>query len=238
MDGLLLRFDAPLMSFGGVLVDQINPTDRFPGRSLLAGLLANALGWDHADGERAGRLQARLRHAARWDIEPTLLVDYHTVDLGQAHLLDTGWTTRGRVEKRGSGEATKGTHQRWRHYWANGVATLALTLRDGEGPTLDELEAALRHPARPLFIGRKTCLPAAPLLLGRFQAANLREGLAQVPQADEAPGRPRALRMPACWPADEALGQHEDDVYDLRDWRNNLHRGSQRYAFGFLEIPS
>lgn len=238
MDGLLLRFDAPLMSFGGVLVDQLNPTDRFPGRSLLAGLLANALGWDHADGERIGQLQTRLRHAARWDIEPTLLVDYHTVDLGQTHLLDTGWTTRGRVEKRGGGDAKTATHQRWRHYWANGVATLALTLREGEGPTLDDLEHALRRPARPLFIGRKTCLPAAPLLLGRFQAANLREGLAQAPQADEAPGRTRAARMPACWPADEAQGQHEDDVYDLRDWRNNLHRGSQRYAFGFLETPA
>jgi CRISPR-associated Cas5-like protein len=34
MDFLLLRFDAPLMSFGGVMVDQYGPTDRFPGQSM------------------------------------------------------------------------------------------------------------------------------------------------------------------------------------------------------------
>ncbi len=236
MDGLLLRFDAPLMSFGGVLVDQINPTDRYPGRSLLAGMLANALGWDHADGERIGRLQARLRHAARWDIEPQLLIDYHTVDLGQPHLLGTGWTTRGQMEKRAGGEAKHVTHQRWRHYWANGVATVALGLVAEEGPGLAELEAALRQPARPLFIGRKTCLPAAPVLLGRFQADSLRDALRQTPLAPTAPGRRHPARIAACWPAEEAPGQHEDELYDLRDWHHNLHRGSQRLAFGFLEI--
>ncbi|MCA3130465.1 MAG: type I-E CRISPR-associated protein Cas5/CasD, partial [Rhodocyclaceae bacterium] len=38
MDCLMLRLDAPLISFGGVVIDQINPVERFPGRSLLAGL--------------------------------------------------------------------------------------------------------------------------------------------------------------------------------------------------------
>jgi CRISPR-associated Cas5-like protein len=37
MDILLLRFDAPLMSFGGVMVDQHGPTDRFPGLAMLTG---------------------------------------------------------------------------------------------------------------------------------------------------------------------------------------------------------
>ena len=41
MDALFLRFDSPLMSFGGTIVDHHNVTERFPGFSLFAGLLAN-----------------------------------------------------------------------------------------------------------------------------------------------------------------------------------------------------
>lgn len=241
----MLRLDAPLMSFGGVLVDQINPVDRFPGRSLLAGLLANAMGWDHRDAAAIEQLQTRLRHASRWDAEPECIVDYQTVDLGQDFMQDTGWTTRGRREDRGGGEATSGTHQRYRHYWANGCATVALALTDADAPgaggrtaesiDLAALEAALRRPARPLFIGRKTCMPAAPLLLGRRSATGVRAALAAEPLAAVAPRRPPS-RVSACWPAEETPGAQEIVLDDLRDWTSNLHRGSQRYAVGFLEF--
>lgn len=239
MDCLLLRLDAPLMSFGGVVVDQINPVDRFPGRSLLTGLLGNALGLDHADTATLTSIQNRLRHASRWDIEPELLVDYQTVDLGQDFMQDTGWTTRGRREDRGKGDATSGTHQRWRHYWANGSATVALTLVDANDLTqtlsLQIIEAALRRPARPLFIGRKTCVPAEPLLLGRRNAPSLRVALQSEPLCDPR-GRRTPARVPACWPEDEGLGAGTLQLDDLRDWPNNLHRGRQRYATGFLEV--
>jgi len=236
MDCLMLRLDAPLISFGGVVIDQINPVERFPGRSLLTGLFGNALGWDHRDTERLSQLQARLRIAARWDAEPERIVDYHTVDLGQEHLVDTGWTTRGkREERRGSVEANRGTHQRYRHYWANGVATVAVALEGDHHPNLVALQSALQHPARPLFIGRKTCLPALPLLLGWREAPSLRDALRSEPLADIGPRRrPKAIE--ACWPADEAAGTDTIERYDLRDWPNNLHRGSQTYAVGLLEL--
>lgn len=236
MDCLLLRLDAPLMSFGGVVVDETHPTERFPGASMLTGLIGNALGWDHRDIESLHALQERLRHAARWDAEPERLVDYHTVDLGQDFMLETGWTTRGRREDRGKGDATSGTHIRLRHYWANGVATVALALAEGSTPDLLAVEAALRAPARPLFIGRKTCVPAAPLLLGRRQAENLRTALAAEPLADIGP-RLRPRRVSALWPLDEGPGAQAVAVHDRRDWRNNLHRGHRSYAVGFLEVP-
>jgi CRISPR system Cascade subunit CasD len=236
MDCLLLRFDAPLMSFGGIVVDQLNPLERFPGRSLLTGLIGNALGWDHRDTLELTRLQDRLRHATRWDAEPERIVDYQTVDLGQDFMTSTGWTTRGRREDRGSGAATSGTHQRYRHYWANGCATLAVALLDSLGgePDLAAVENALHRPARPLFLGRKTCMPATPILIGRRTADSLRAALQHEPLADIGSRRkPRAIA--ACWPADESMGAQEVEVADLRDWRNNTHRDSQRYAVGFLE---
>jgi CRISPR system Cascade subunit CasD len=235
MDVLLLRFDAPLMSFGAVVVDQNHRVWRFPGVAMLTGLLGNALGWDHRDTDRLQALQDRLRFAARWDAEPELLTDYQTVDLGQDFLIGTGWTTRGRREDRKGGTAAEGTHVRYRDYWANGVATVALAL-DGEGdPMLGTVEAALRHPARPLFLGRKPCLPAAPILLGRRQAASLRAALAAEPLAPIGPRR-RPQRVEALWPLDEGEGFHTEERYDGRDWSNNIHVGSRRYAVGFMEV--
>ncbi|MFN8752238.1 MAG: type I-E CRISPR-associated protein Cas5/CasD [Betaproteobacteria bacterium] len=231
----MLRLDAPLISFGGVVIDQINPVERFPGRSLLAGLFGNALGWDHRETSRLSRLQIRLRIAARWDAEPERWVDYHTVVLGQERLVDTGWTTRGRREDRGTGTATSGTHQRYRHFWANGVATVAVALAGDDDPDIGVLQSALLNPARPLFIGRKTCLPASPLLLGRRETPSLREALCREPLADIGPRR-RPKVIEACWPADDAAGADTVERYDLRDWPNNLHRGSQPYAVGLLEL--
>lgn len=168
MDCLILRFDAPLMSFGGVLVDQHNPTDLFPGLAMLTGIFANALGWHHRDFDRLESLQARLRFAARWDVAPERLKDYHTVDLGQDFMTDTGWTTRGsREDRKGDPRNARGTHIRFRHYLASGLMTLAVGLADEGEPSLYELEAVLRTPARPLFLGRKACLPAATILVGR-----------------------------------------------------------------------
>ena len=237
MDCLLLRLDAPLISFGAVVVDQLNPTWRFPAKSMLTGLLGNALGWDHRHTGLLQDLQDRTRFAARWDAEPDLLTEYQTVDLGQPFMVDTGWTTRGRQEKRGKGDATAGTHQRWREHWANGVATVAIALdRDGD-PTLDAIEAALRAPARPLFIGRKPCLPAAPLLIGRCVAEGVKAALAATPLADIGPRRHPA-RIPALWPTDEGAGAQEGDRYDLRDWRHNIHRDSARYMTGLLEVTA
>jgi len=241
MEALILRLDAPLMSFGGVMVDQHNVTDRFPGLSLLAGLLANALGWQHQDSRRLDRLQARLLLASRWDIGGEQIRDYHTVDLGQPKMREKGWTTRGEPEHRDGGPARFGTHQRYRHYWANGVMTLAVSLMQSEEtPTLAELAAALRRPARPLFLGRKTCLPSAPLLLGLRAGPDVLAILKSVPRAQRGP-TVSAEPMAARWPAELGCARDEQihPVYDQRDWTNQWHSGSRNVAEGLLveDIP-
>lgn len=240
MDILLLRFDAPLMSFGSVMVDQHGPTDRFPGLSMLAGLFGNALGLRHSDAPALEALQSHIEYAARWDIEPKEVLDYHTVDLGQPKMSEAGWTTRGEPEHRtGGASAGQGIHQRYRHYWANGVMTLAVSLGDSADPTPLALAERLRYPVRPLFLGRKTCLPSAPLLLGVVAASDVLSALRYAPPA-ERPGKPPISRMSACW----AMGfgeigpGHRVAVYDRRDWRNQIHTGRRQRYEGWLEIET
>ncbi len=234
MECLMLRFDSPLMSFGGVVVDQHHPIDQFPGLSMLTGLLANALGWHHQEMARLQMLQDRLTFAARWDRLPEHVVDYQTVDLGQDHLTDTGWTTRGAREDRGSGAATSGTHIRLRHYWANGVMTVALAVRGDAEPSLDDLEDAVRTPARPLFLGRKACLPSIPVLLGRRTGDTLRNALSHEPLAERASSAAGG-RLQACWPVGDGDGE-SSDVYDVRDWASQMHLGSRLMTRGLLEV--
>ena len=240
MRALILRLDAPWMAFGAPIVDHHGFVDRFPGQAMLTGLLANALGWDHADAARLQDLQARIVFAARWDVPPREVVDYQTVDLGQPKMRNPGWTTRGKPEHREGGSAAKfGTHIRLRHYWEDGLMTVALALRGASRPTLDELHAALQRPARPLFLGRKCCLPARPLLdpkMPLVEAEDVRAALARVPRWNRAGEEMAAQQgMEACWPAD--LGMHggvEEVVYDLRDWRAQIMTGERRRVRGLL----
>ncbi|MEZ4471472.1 MAG: type I-E CRISPR-associated protein Cas5/CasD [bacterium] len=167
----LLTLDAPLMSFGAPIIDNLGVVQAWPAASMLVGLLANALGYDRRDWAAHRRLQTRLRYAARRDVAGRPVQDYQTVDLGQPHMkaADVGWTTWGRIEKRGGAAANAvGTHIRKRDHHAGAVYTVALALDPAdESPTLAEVAAALRRPARPLFLGRKPCLPAGPVLRRR-----------------------------------------------------------------------
>jgi CRISPR system Cascade subunit CasD len=240
MDGLILRFDAPLMSFGGVKVDQHNFTDRFPGLSLIAGLIANALGWGHADMDKIQILQGRLLLASRWDIFPVPIVDYQTVDLGQAKMRNPGWTTRGKPEHRDGGPAAKfGTHQRYRHYLANGVLTSVIALRGNDLPDVLAIEKALDQPSRPLFIGRKTCLPSCRVLVGRVSGENVLAMLERVPRASRKDDVKDGA-MPARWPAGLTADRPEQvrQVYDMRDWNSQLHMGSRLVAEGLIKEAS
>lgn len=238
MDFLALRFDAPLQSFGGVAVDAHRVSDDSPGRSLVAGLIGNALGYSHGEFVRLQRLQERIALGVRRDRSGQRMVDFQTVDLGQDHLAVDGWTTWGRTASREGGSASSGTYIRHRHYLADAVYTLVVALLPpDEEPTIDQVANALRRPARPLFLGRKSALPAAPILVGRITAQSTRGALAAVarigPRGDEG-------ALSAWWPA----GEDDDEastrlvpVFDDREWANQIHAGRRFLRHGTVDPP-
>ncbi|MFW6189813.1 MAG: type I-E CRISPR-associated protein Cas5/CasD [Planctomycetota bacterium] len=238
MEVLLLRFEAPLMSFGAPIVDNRGVIQPYPALSMICGLLGNALGYHHRDADALHRLQERLRYASRQDRRGTRLRDYQTVDLGQDFMRDDcAWTTRGELERRKGGSASTGTHIRLRDYWADAAHTVALTLDPAdEAPAPGELAEALERPERPLFIGRKPCLPAGRMLLGCVDAPNLLHALCRAPAADGAgPGE----LVPAWWPTEpgeDEPGRTKRPVTDARDWANQVHVGQRWVASGQIEI--
>ncbi|MHB1610959.1 MAG: type I-E CRISPR-associated protein Cas5/CasD [Sulfobacillus sp.] len=246
IDAIVLRLDAPLMSFGGVIVDHYGAIDAFPARSLLTGLVANALGWTHHDAILLNALQDRLTYAARWDVPSQPLRDYQTVDLTQSYLAGPGWTTWGIPDGR-EGDKKGYHHQRDRWYQADGLLTLVLTVTDSASPSLDRIAEALRHPARPLFLGRKPCLPARPVLdpvTPRMTGPSLRTILQHVPVWDRA-GRivepSPDYSFYAAWPDDDpgndpAHPAQWHRIYGLRDWVAQIPSGSYGQYRGALTV--
>ena len=233
MEVLLLRLEAPLMAFGGPIVDNYGVIQSFPAISMLTGLLGNALGWEHREGAALNRLQSQIRFAARLDRPGERVIDYQTVDLGQNFMVDTGWTTWGHQEVRGGGSST-GTHIRYRHYRADACATVALTLNSEEAElTVATLEQALMIPARPLFIGRKTCLPALPILQDKVETQSVIEALRTFPAIYE-------KRVQAQWPADEEEPSLSRLMVltDERDWINQVHSGERLVRQGELVLEN
>lgn len=234
---LLLRLQAPLMSFGAPLVDQHGFTLRFPGRAMLAGLLGNALGYAHSDFDKLERLQRGLSYAVRQDRAEVPLLDFQTVFLGRSHMRQGGWTTWGKAEERG-GASPEETHIRYRHYLADAAYTVAIET-SADAPSLAVLEQALRTPSRPLFLGRKACLPSAPLLMrpARTQAETVLSAVEQAPLA-AASGREQPERRMCWWPDTPELpkGERLIAVTDDRDWSNQIHVGRRYIHEGLRPI--
>lgn len=231
---LLIRLQAPLIAFGGETIDNHGVIRDFPALSMVTGLMANALGWDRGEDTLHNRLQERMVMGARLDADGERLVDFQTAQL-QAN--DKGWTTRGVAEGRAGGEGTyAGPHLRYRHYHADMNVLVALRLQPAEeAPTLDDLAAALDKPARPLFVGRKNCLPTDRLMAGWVEADNILSAL----QFAE----PALLHnVLAQWPSGEGrLPDQQDrtlDVCDERNWTSGVHGGWRPVREGVLSFMS
>lgn len=233
MQHLVLNLEAPLMAFGGETIDNYGVIRWFPSASMITGLLANALGWRRPEGERHQHLQERLTFAARIDREPAggvRLMDYQTAQLTNAKF----WTTRGEPEGRGGGGGSSFTHRRYRDYFADMRVTVALRLEPADAtPTLDDLADALEQPARPLFIGRKPCLPSAPLFSCFSNGDTALAALLAVSLNDPSP---EAIRL--LWPDGEDVAEVVPSrtymLTDERNWISGLHGGGRPVCEGSI----
>lgn len=217
---LLMRLEAPLIAFGGETIDNFGVIRDFPALSMVTGLLANALGYRREESSLHDRLQSRLILGSRLDSEVQRLTDFQTAQLGAD---DKGWTTWGfPEERRGGADAYKSPHLRYRDYHASLNLLVALRLEPAdESPTLDNLAEALDRPARPLFIGRKNCLPTGRVFAGWQEAENVLEALkvAQLPDS--------GVRLRLQWPDGEGTldGDRPQDLCDERNWSSGVHGG-------------
>jgi len=228
---LLLRLEAPLVAFGDIMVDARGPVTDLPSASMLTGLIANALGYRREERAALQRLQDRLVHASRLDQSAGRFTEFQTAKLDKS---DEGWTTRGRPEGRAGGDGSYvGPHLRFRDHHADVCVHVALRLDPAdEPPDLAAIAAALVEPARPLFIGRKPCLPSGRIFAGLMEAETLLAALIATPLA----GKSSAGRVLVDLPRLEVPPADFRRVHrsDRRDFAAGVHTGDSTRWEGSL----
>lgn len=160
MSVVALRLAGPLQSWGAASRFQRRTTNTEPTKSGVLGLVAAAHGMRRADPLES---LLNLRFAVRVDQPGQLLRDFHTAQ--RPHRERDGTLTR------------KSMPLSQRHYLADAVY---LALLEGEDHLISGIDAALRRPQFPLFLGRRSCPPAGPVALG-IHDHNLETVLAQHP---------------------------------------------------------
>ena len=233
MSWLKMRLHAPLVSFGGETIDSRGVIRSFPSRSMLTGLLANALGWERSMRLEHQALQDRIIFGALHEHELRgALTDYQTANLTKD---DESWTTRGLPVGR-AGASYSGSHQRWRDYHVDVSVTVVLRLvPEDTSPTLKDVQSALARPARPLFIGRKPCLPST-FIVGDcdddwVEADTVREALGTAAPTGDG-------TLSGFWPESEgkAGAYRVYGITDDRNWVSGLHGGSRRVCEGPIQM--
>ena len=203
MSTLLLRLAGPLQAWGYDSKFETRRTGREPTKSGVVGLLAAALG--RKRGDSLDDLNC-LHFGVRVDKEGELLHDYHTVQMN-------------------SGK-TYVTH---RYYLAD--ATFVVGIESDDEVQLEMLKNAVQNPAFALYLGRRSCVPTTPIVLG-IRTGGLVEALKEEPwqltswmQKKEQKRGICTLRIITDADANdvEAVGQKDLPV--------SFHPGNRRYTY-------
>jgi CRISPR system Cascade subunit CasD len=231
-----MRLEAPLMSFGAPIVDNIGTIQAFPSLSQLCGMLANALGYYHSEFDSLNTLQSQLLYSVCCLQSGEKITDYQTVDLGQNFMIDRGWTTKHQLEVRAGG-SSKGTHIRNRDYWANASFLVAIKFKsENDSLKIADIAEALQRPARPLFIGRKCCIPSTKLFEALVESDSTLAAIESY--VSNTLGHHGEFEV---WSSEIGLNEadyEETMVTDERDWENQIHVGQRSIRHGLLKLEA
>jgi CRISPR system Cascade subunit CasD len=158
---LVFRLYGPLAAWGDIAVGEQRPTTPHPSKSAVLGLVAAALGIRRDEDARHQALADGYGYAVRVEASGVLLRDYHTTQIPEStsrlkHLRSRRDETRDRQNLY--------TVLSTRDYRCDGLYTVCLGRRGEAGETPAALAEALRRPRLPLYLGRKSCPLALPLL--------------------------------------------------------------------------
>lgn len=201
---LALLLDGPLQSWGFASRFQRRTTGLHPTKSGVIGLIFAAMGLPKGSDEEKARLQqfeACLMHVVflprprrrivqpqpgsrtHW-LEPRRMDDYHTVGGGwdaKAQPWSMPWTA--------SGEPDKDATETRREYLLDARFGIILV---AQRELLIAVARALRDPVWGIWLGRKSCIPAAPVLAGEPFPSNTEAWLALLAKVDLPPEVPYA----------------------------------------------
>ncbi len=162
MHTLLMPLVGPMQSWGHRSRFDYRDTGLEPSRSGIIGLICAAMGISRNSNISVFN---RLRMGVRIDSPGRVMVDFHTaMDVIKA-------------DGKGTGTVTS-----QRHYLSD--ARFLVGLESDDLGLLEDIDAALRKPVWPIFLGRKSFVPSVPVFLPKSsieQDKTLRQALTEYP---------------------------------------------------------
>lgn len=183
---LILKLQGPMQAWGTHTFEDFRPSNLFPTRSGLLGLLGACLGIDRKDGDGLERLAASVEFAVRVDAAGVKLPDFHTI----------------RAARKVDGKANRNPVVSRREYLFDAAFTVAVGATVQAAVALDAIADAVRCPRYTPVLGRRSCPASRPLFDGWLEAPDLKaalelvpdQGLVYVESAAWGQSRPLALR--------------------------------------------
>lgn len=206
---LLLRLYGPMASWGEIAVGESRHSAVHPSRSALLGLLGAALGINRDDDDKQKALLDGYRFGIKLECVGSPLRDYHTIQVG---VPTKKLLFRSRRQELMADKVD--TILSAREYRCDSLAVVAVEALPNAPVNLSSLSDTLRKPNFTLYLGRKSCPLALPLMPTLVQAANLQEAFDAV-----------------SWPS--LLGLHDrnlrDEVWPDHQDKRHFRIGSVRY---------
>lgn len=177
---LILRLDGPMQAWGTHTYEGFRPSNHFPTRSGLLGLIGACLGLERQDQPALERLAQSIEFTVRVDHQvsrfsqeklqdknPLKVIDYHTV----------------REARKVDGSKNKHAIESFREYLHDAVFTVAVMEKPEAAYPLNSLIQALRRPLYTPVLGRRSCPLARPLLENGevIEAENAKIALDSIP---------------------------------------------------------
>ena len=162
MQFLVFQLQAPLSSWGDTAVGEFRGSYDHPGESALIGLVGAALGIRRDDEAAHSALRQGFGFAVGVQSGGKLLRDYHTAQVpGRAALKGRRHATR--RDELAVPKDELNTILSTRDYRQEAASLIAIQPHGDAPYSLGALADALRKPIYVLYLGRKSCPPAAPL---------------------------------------------------------------------------
>ncbi|MGW6898981.1 type I-E CRISPR-associated protein Cas5/CasD [Streptomyces sp. NPDC054919] len=235
--GLLLRLAGPLSAYGTQAVCTHRDTTPHPTRSAVIGLLAAAAGrprsqalqpFTDLDGHPTYH---DLTLTIRVDKPGTLHTDYHVTGGGYPRHMSLRTSTG---KHRPPHSSALPSH---RIYLADAAFTLALT---GPAPLIDAIADHLEHPHYAPYLGRRSCVPDEPLVLGEPLTDPAHHLLHHTPLTLTRPPRPDTATVPVTFvwehPPTTSPGARPYDLTDQPlDYTQETRQYSQRQLWRTTE---
>jgi len=168
---LILRLDGPMQAWGTHTFEDFRPSNAFPTRSGLLGLLGACFGLDRRDTEameqlassveftvRADKVVLRTKQGSNDTKEETKAMEKKAVKLPDFHTV--------LAARKVNGSANKNPVVSRREYLFDAAFTVAIGAKPNAPVTLEAVAEALCRPCFTPVLGRRSCPIARPLLEG------------------------------------------------------------------------